>query len=157
MERGLADAFTAAVEEVLGEIGLEVALAVSPELTVLESDSGAGFIATVGIVGDARGSLLIRMDRQTAGNIVAAMYRSLGLENPEPDEISEAAIAEVANQICGRAVTILSRSGLACDITPPAVISGTDLTSSLPGTLDLERRHVHGSFGTLQVFLGLGN
>jgi chemotaxis protein CheX len=155
MDEGLVESFAAAAREVFREIGLEVSGAGSQPDAAPAADSRMVFVATVGVLGDVRGSLLLRLDRFTASNIVAAMYRSLGLEDRQPPEIAEAAIAEVANQICGRAVTILSRKSVECDITPPAVISGTELTSSLPGSVGLAYRFVEGPFGSLFISLGL--
>lgn len=155
MDEGLVESFAIAAKEVFREIGLDVSQSGSSKDPGPETDARLIFVATVGILGDARGSLLLRLDRFTASNIVAAMYRSVGLADRQPSEIAEGAIAEIANQICGRAVTILSRRSVDCDITPPAVISGTDLTSSLPGSVGLAYRFVEGSFGSLFISLGL--
>jgi CheY-specific phosphatase CheX len=155
MDDGLAEAFAAAAREVFKEIGLDVARVTTPSGSVPLFDDHTAFVATVGILGDARGSLLLRMDRPSAANVVAAMYRSVGMEDRRPAEVAEADIAELANQICGRAVTILSRRAVECDITPPAVITGNGLQSSLPGSVDLAERSIEGAFGTLLILVGL--
>jgi CheY-specific phosphatase CheX len=154
MDDGLIESFAAAAGEVLGEIGLEVARVVAPSGPAPAADEQTAFVATVGILGDARGSLLLRLDRPSAVGVVAAMYRSVGMEHRRPAEVAEADIAELANQICGRAVTILSREGVECDITPPAVITGHDLQSSLPASVGLSERRVEGSFGSLVILVG---
>jgi CheY-specific phosphatase CheX len=154
MDEGLVASFIAAAEEILQEIGLEVSRVSTAAVSAPGDDARPAYVATVGIVGNARGSLLLRLDRSSAANIVAAMYRSMGLENRQPRDISEGAIAEIANLICGRAVTLLSRRSVECDITPPAVISGTELTTSVLGSEDLEYRRLDGPFGSLVMILG---
>jgi chemotaxis protein CheX len=155
MDEGLVESFAAAAKEIFREIGLDVSRSGSGTGPAPSTEARLIYVATVGILGDARGSLLLRLDRFTAQNIVAAMYRSMGLADRQPPDIAEGAIAEIANQICGRAVTILSRKSVDCDITPPAVISGTELTSSLPGSVSLSYRFVEGAFGSLFISLGI--
>lgn len=153
MDDKLVAGFLKAIREVFHEIGLTIDRICS----VTDWDVGANMIATVGILGDVRGSILLRLDRQSARNIVAAMLQSMGMEAKRglALDAEEAGVAEIANQICGRAITILSGVSLECDITPPAVISGSDITSSLPGAATLEYRSVEGPFGKLLVFLGI--
>jgi chemotaxis protein CheX len=154
MDQRLAECFTSAAQEVLREYGLAVIKVGTTPVKDVHTDERT-VLATVGLIGDASGSLLLRLQMETAANIIAAMYRSLGVEGRHHPEDRETAIGEIANQITGRALTHLSRRAVHCDMTPPAVITGTDVTTTLPGLGNLEYRSLEGRFGTLLLMLGV--
>ncbi len=116
----------------------------------------AQVIATIGLIGELKGIFMLRTDTDSAAGIVKAMMGGLRLPTPEMglSEIQLAAIAEISNQIAGRAITLLSERGLHCDITPPAVMSATQMHSLVPDLAESSRHTVRGSFGRLTVFLG---
>lgn len=154
MDPGLAECFTAAAREVFGEVGLEVTrLDTNTSVDVRHGERSV--IATVGLVGDLNGSLLLHLSAATALQVVASMYRSLGLDDHDPREVTETAIAELTNQIAGRAITNLSRRSLECDMTPPAVITGSEITSAFPGLASGSGHTLEGAFGRVLILVGL--
>jgi chemotaxis protein CheX len=117
----------------------------------------AQVISTVGLTGDLKGIFMLRTDTPGAVGIVKAMMGGLRfpLATEGLSEIQLAAIAEISNQIAGRAITLLSEHGLHCDITPPSVVSAAQLHSLVPDLAESSRQAVRGAFGTLTVFLGI--
>ena len=117
----------------------------------------AQVISTIGLTGDLKGIFMLRTDTPGAVSIVKAMMGGLRLP-AEADGLSEiqlAAIAEISNQIAGRAITLLSERGLRCDITPPAVVCAAQMHSLVPDLAESSRHTVRGPFGQLTVFLGI--
>ena len=154
MEPAVSDCFTTAAREVLGEMGLTVVhTEAATAQQILHEERSV--VATVGLIGDLTGSFLLRLGLGTTQTVVSAMYASLGLEHRDPRELQETAIAEVANQIAGRAITLLSRRSVECDMTPPSVITGTSITSTLPGITDPAWWALEGAFGRVLIQLGL--
>jgi chemotaxis protein CheY-P-specific phosphatase CheC len=79
----------------------------------------------------------------------------LRIANERLSEIQLAAIAEISNQIAGRAITLLSELDIHCDITPPAVLAAPQLQSLVPDLSETSRQTVRGPFGQLTIFLGI--
>jgi chemotaxis protein CheY-P-specific phosphatase CheC len=94
---------------------------------------------------------------QGAAGILKAMTGGIRLRiaNDRLSEIQLAAIAEISNQIAGRAITLLSDIDLRCDITPPAVLAAPELQSLVPDLAETYRQTVRGPFGRLSIFLGI--
>jgi chemotaxis protein CheX len=117
----------------------------------------AQVIASVGLTGDLKGIFMLRTDTPGAAGIVKAMMGGLRLPMAADglSELQLAAIAEISNQIAGRAITLLSERGLHCDITPPAVVSAAQLHSLVPDLAQSSRQTVRGPFGRATIFLGI--
>ena len=147
------DGFVDAAREILAGIGLALRDVSTSEEGIEESAA----IASVGIVGDATGSLLLRLDEESTDRIVRAMFADMGVHPGEHIDatLRAHAIGEFANEICGRTATRYSEFGVQCDITPPAVMSGSRITSSLPGVDRFETRCLTGDFGQLLLSLGV--
>lgn len=118
--------------------------------------SDAQVITSVGLTGDLRGIFMLRTDLTGAAGILKAMTGRIRLHitNDRLNEIQLAAIAEISNQIAGRAITLLSGLDLHCDITPPAVLAAPQLQSLVPDLSETLRQTVRGPFGRLTIFLG---
>jgi CheY-specific phosphatase CheX len=114
-------------------------------------------ITSVGVTGDLKGIFMLRTDTAGAQNILRAMTGGMGvtLREERLSEMQMAAIGELSNQIAGRAITLLEGSGLACDITPPAVMAARQLQSLVPDLAVSFRQAVSGAFGRVVLFLGL--
>ncbi len=63
-------------------------------------------------------------------------------------------MGEIANQVAGRAVTLLAAAGRRCDITPPTVVTADRVDSLLPGPLTAWT--VRGAFGVAAPARGAG-
>lgn len=84
-----------------------------------------GVAAIVGLAGDVEGRVLIDMDEKTAIDISSAMN---GEVLTEMDELGKATITELANMITAQAVTKLHDLGFRFDLTPPAIITGQNMS-----------------------------
>jgi len=70
----------------------------------------------ISIVGDLYGEVIYRFPVSTSLNMVNIMS---GMQVEAVDAFVTSAISEIANIISGNVLTILSTSGLKCDILPP--------------------------------------
>jgi chemotaxis protein CheX len=83
-----------------------------------------GVATIVGLAGDVEGRVLFDMRRGTAIAIASAMNME---EMTELDALGKATITELANMITAQAVTKLHDLGFQFDLTPPALITGTNM------------------------------
>ncbi len=83
----------------------------------------------VGVNGEIHGVALYGMSVVTALKIAGAM---MGQELVQLDEMALSAVSELANMISGRAATLLDRSGISCDITPPSIVRGVGTEITVP-------------------------
>lgn len=100
-----------------GKLGLKSSPYPSQDVTVV-----------VGITGMVRGQVLFCMKMDTAKSIASAMM--LGLAVEEFDEMAKSAVCELANIVTGNASIELSNAGFICDITPPTLLTGHDVSIS---------------------------
>ncbi|MDR3708554.1 MAG: chemotaxis protein CheX [Capsulimonadaceae bacterium] len=90
---------------------------------------------TIGVTGDVQGIVIFGMSLVTADRIASTM---IGAPIKTFDALAASAIAEMCNMISGNAMTALSDAGVKCDITPPALIRGTNTkisTLSIPAII----------------------
>lgn len=146
------DSFVEAARQFLADIGLETAEVLTDDGQVQD----AAALATVGILGGLRGTLLVSLDDPSADAVVAAMCTDLGVDPAVHIDAAmrREALSAIANQVCGRTVTNLSKQGVDCDITPPTVLSGFHLTSTITDVEHYETRRLRGSFGSMLISLG---
>jgi len=86
-----------------------------------------GVAAMVGLAGDVEGRVLIDMSQETALHIASTMNNE---ELTEMDELAKATIMEMANMITAQAVTKLFDLGFKFDLTPPSLITGSNMQVS---------------------------
>jgi chemotaxis protein CheX len=79
----------------------------------------------IGLTGTVDGQVAFGLSQEAALKIASAMMG--GFELYAFDEMSQSAIAELANMISGNACTQLSNNGKHLDITPPLVQHGATL------------------------------
>lgn len=91
-----------------------------------------GVTALIGITGKIKGSAVISLDEKTVCNIVSIMMG--GMEITEVDELAKSAIGEFANMLIGNAATLFSSKSIIIDITPPTIISGSNVSLSMHST-----------------------
>lgn len=89
-----------------------------------------GVAALVGLAGDVEGRVLFDMSRESALAIASDMN---GEEINEMNDLAKATITELANMITGQAVTKLHELGFKFDLTPPSIITGTNMEVSDSG------------------------
>jgi chemotaxis protein CheX len=80
-----------------------------------------------GVTGHIQGHVTYGMSLDTADRIASTM---LGEPIRVFDQLAASAIGELANMISGNAMLHLSERGLVCDITPPSIIQGVNVSIS---------------------------
>jgi chemotaxis protein CheX len=105
-----------------------------------------------GITGQVQGQVIYGMSEQSAELISSKM---LGGVQERSEELVTSALAELGNMISGNCVTNLSGNGFACDITPPTILRGENLSIS---TVDIPALVIPldlGEFGTIEINVSL--
>ena len=116
----------------------------------VQSES-AGMTVIIGIIGKFSGRMLIDLSKETANNLVKAIFR----KDPKNSDEMMAAIGEFSNIIAGNACSILNRSNkaLGLRVAPPSILSGESVLISAPAfkttTVIAET-----DFGELQMNVG---
>ncbi len=89
-----------------------------------------GVATIIGLAGDVEGRVLLDMTKETALSIASEM----NMETlKELDELSKATITELANMITGQAITKLHELGFKFDLTPPSMLTGSNMVISDSG------------------------
>jgi chemotaxis protein CheX len=78
----------------------------------------------VGVTGQIAGIALYGMTLATAEQVASRM---LGRPIKTFNQMATSAVAELTNMITGNAMSLLAESGYICDISPPAVIRGSNV------------------------------
>ncbi|HVO37613.1 MAG TPA: chemotaxis protein CheX [Spirochaetia bacterium] len=152
MENEVRDTFIEALRQILAETDLAVE-AFEPGPHPAAEDQ---VVASVGLTGDVKGILMLSLDARSAFAIARAMTGGVAipLANEKFTDVHLAAMAELANQVSGRAITMLSGRQMRCDITPPAVIAARGIQSLVPNLALSFHRTACGAFGRVSMFLG---
>lgn len=106
--------------EVLGAFGItaETAEESAPD------DSNVTVNVLVGVTHDIKGNVAFKSDRESAYKIISGMCG--GMEVTELNEMTQSAICEFMNMLCGSTVckTAAEIKDLLMDISPPVLITG---------------------------------
>ncbi len=116
---GFVDHAVSEVFDTMLEMDVEVMDGAGRELT------GARIVGTVGLAGQAQGSVVIQVTYSFSRLITADM---LGMEDDEieSDEEVHDVIGELSNMIGGDIKSRLCDAGLTCELSIPSITSGTD-------------------------------
>jgi chemotaxis protein CheX len=94
--------------------------------------AGSEVNSIIGVTGDVRGQVLYSMTEETAKKLASKML--MGMPVVEFDELCKSAISELGNMITGNAASELSNSGINCNITPPSLVKGNNVSISFKDT-----------------------
>jgi chemotaxis protein CheX len=146
--------FSAALKEVFCEVGIDP-IKVTPRDTAEKTSHEV--VSSLGITGDLHGYLILKIDYSSGMNFVKCISEFMGMEVEETEfgKYHRAAIAEITNQISGRATMLLSKAGFDCMITPPTIITGSDIYTDLLHFDDYYRAEIAGNFGKIDLSVGL--
>lgn len=86
------------------------------------------FAISICVTGEMQGQAMIAFDSEIACDIASRMCM---MPITEMDELSQSAICELGNMIMGNAATVFSTQGTLIDITPPTLIKGDILFSTI--------------------------
>jgi chemotaxis protein CheX len=90
--------------------------------------SGLDVSTIVGITGDIRGQMYLGGSMSSILSIVSAMMG--GVQVSTLGSLEQSAISELANMICGNAMSFFSNDSITLDITPPTLIMGKQIEIS---------------------------
>jgi chemotaxis protein CheX len=146
------DLFIKAAEEIFIEIGFS-------ELKIKKctsTDQKFEIIASIGITGEISGFLLIRSDIQSSMKFINKMLRNMGMENDESDfgQFHKEAFGEILNQISGRSMMLLETAGTNCNITPPSILRGSNISMGTYDAAEIIHTTISGSFGSFNLLIG---
>jgi chemotaxis protein CheX len=86
--------------------------------------STLGVASIIGITGAAEGRMVLDMTPETACRVAGKLNdETIGAF----DSLAASTINELANMICGRAVSLLVNRGIALEINPPTLFSGREM------------------------------
>ncbi|MBA7671817.1 hypothetical protein ES703_79980 [subsurface metagenome] len=125
-----------------------------------DSDQMQEVITHIGISGAIRGNLILKTDFKSAARLVGTILEEMELQAADQDsfgELHRTAMGEIANQISGRAITILSTHKIDCHITPPTIITGRKITYQLSDSDSSVYKKIQGRFGAIWFALGIKN
>ncbi|MGM0508374.1 MAG: chemotaxis protein CheX [Fusobacteriota bacterium] len=87
-----------------------------------------GVTVLVGVVGEVKGQVVYSLSIEAAKKLAEKMMMGMPVE--EFDEMAKSAISELGNMITGTASTKLAGQGLDVDISPPTLITGSNVSIS---------------------------
>jgi chemotaxis protein CheX len=90
--------------------------------------SGLEVLTVVGITGDIRGQMYFGGSMSSILQVVSTMMG--GVPVSTLGSLEQSAISELANMICGNAMSFFSQEGISLDITPPTLIMGKQIEIS---------------------------
>jgi CheY-specific phosphatase CheX len=153
METQIYDSFCDATTQVLTEIGFTSIKLVKADRLLEDRD----FMVTIGLTGDLIGFFILETAAESALIFLEKMFKNLGviIEEEGFGKMHKEALAEVVNQVAGRSLMVLSKKKIECSISPPTILSGENLVSSIPMLTKFFRTHIHGNFGKIGLYIGL--
>ncbi len=145
--------FVQATDSVFNEIGFTIKV----KEDTGETSMPVELVANIGITGDIKGFLILKSDLESAMNFVTRMLSNLGMESEEKDfgQFHKEAMGEVLNQISGRSTMLLEQKGIHCDITPPTLIIGDNISSEPVESRYILNRYLAGDFGLFNLYVGI--
>lgn len=146
------DLFIKAAEEIFKEMGFTGLIIQKGSRNEEKYD----LIANIGITGDISGFLLIRSDLESSMNFINKMLSNMGMEAEESDfgKFHKEAFGEILNQISGRSTMLLEASGINCEITPPTILMGTNISMDTYVPAEIVHKTVSGGFGSFDLLIG---
>jgi chemotaxis protein CheX len=82
-------------------------------------------LTIIGITGDIRGQVMMRMPEAVGLDIASAMMGGAGID--QLDQMAQSALLELCNMICGNALTAYTEKGMSLNITPPTLVFGRSI------------------------------
>ena len=152
MNQNNLDLFIEAAEEIFQEIGFR-------GLIIQDSsseDEKYELVANIGLTGDISGFLLIRSNLESSMKFINKMLANMGMEAEESDfgKFHKEAFGEILNQISGRAAMFLESSGVNCEITPPSILMGRNISSGTFVAARIIHKTITGDFGSFNLLAG---
>ena len=153
MDTDFLSVFEEATQQILSEIGFSDLDSIEPPKPHAPQD----IVATVGLTGGLQGYLLLVTSKECGHAFVQKMFENLDIKVDEQGfgQFHQEALAEIVNQITGRSTTLLEQKGFNCDITPPTIMVGSQLSFNLSRLSESFHRLINGEFGSITLFVGI--
>ncbi len=122
-------AFSRAFTQVLGEMGFE-----NPRIEHTSiAMPASSYLCSLGFTGALKGYLVCAFEADELKTLAESLNQRFNMgQNLGDVAFMRESLAELANQMGGRCVMELAQNGLDCLITPPTVISGSGVETSIP-------------------------
>ncbi len=144
--------FLEAADHVFGEL-LSVTLS-RGRLSMKMPDMNYPQVSIVlGVVGQVHGQVIYGSSYDTAKAIASKMM--MGAPVDSLNDMARSALAELGNMITGQATMGLEHAGFRVDISPPTIITGTDIRIATPKTQILLVPLEHPDLGKFEIHVGL--
>lgn len=146
------ECFKISLLEVMNESGFHEA---TVGLEGIETDYSV--LITIGFTGRVHGYLMLQTDLDSANNFVKILadYLGMKLDGDDFGDFHKSTFCEIANQISGRSTIHLSEIGLDTDITPPSIIVGSSIYSSISDFDVSQNFYLKDVFGVFKIFVGI--
>ena len=114
-------------------------------------------IASIGITGEFTGFLIIRSNLQSSMNFINKMLSNIGIEAKETNfgQFHKEAFGEILNQISGRATMLLESNGINSNITPPTILTGSNISINTYDAVETLHKNIEGTFGSFNLLVGI--
>jgi chemotaxis protein CheX len=147
--------FSKALQEIFNEVGVSK----TSVRTMISTQDQFELVSSLGITGDMQGYLILKAELKSAKRFVEIISTHMGMEMEEEGfgTYHKAAIAEITNQISGRATMLLSEEGFDCSITPPTIVTGNNIYMQIPNLDMTLSEKIEGDFGFFGFFVGVKN
>lgn len=146
------ECFKQSIQEIMTETGFHESVI---ELECNEIDYS--ILITIGFTGRVHGYLMLQADMESANNFINILADYIGMEIEEDSfgDFHKSTFCEIVNQISGRSTNHLSEIGLDSDITPPSIIIGSSIYTSISDFDATQTYYVKDDFGSFKVFIGI--
>lgn len=159
MKKEVVFAFSRAIEAVLAESGVKNMHIGTPAERPRGSKPQSFEVSiSIGVAGALRGFMFLQADFASAAELAREISLSLGvpLEDPEVfGTMHKAALAELANQVSGRATMYLADMGLDTNITPPTILTGSGIMMGVSDQVQFHDARLSGPTSELNLVVGL--
>lgn len=146
------ECFNKSLKEVMNESGFHEAIV---DTTGDELDYSV--LTTIGFTGRVHGYLMLQSDLNSANNFVKILASYIGMDEIDDKfgDFHKSTFCEIVNQISGRTTIHLADIGLDSDITPPSIIVGSSIYSSISDFDTSKTFYIKDNFGTFKIFVGI--
>jgi chemotaxis protein CheX len=148
MDEPISQVFADSYRQVLTEIGFA-----DIQINASNGERKSGeYLCTVGLTGAIQGYLVLIFSSHHLGLFAEHLNARFEMgQTPGDPAFMRESIAELANQLGGRSVMGLSGMNLDCLITPPTVISGTNVETMVPHLGDEKNWSIRTSNGDFAI------
>lgn len=150
LEREIIEEFNRSIEGVLYEtadIGIKKVEAIP---TTPDNLLNSGILVIIGLSGDKTGEVILELEKEVAGKIVAKFQNNL--PGVKTDDIDTAVILEFYNLVIGRVITSLfENNGIEINISSPILIisDSLDIRTYRKESIQLKYETMEGDFSLL--------